>query len=116
MKSQTNDNFIGFWMNEDNSQTIEIYKLENSYYGKLIHTNILNSSNKVNNNVIIQMKKKSEKVLYGGMYDDLINKNQYEIKLKLTDQNHFYLKRFFRFLNKRYYWYRFENDSILAKN
>ncbi len=116
VKSQTKDNFIGFWINDDNSQTIEIYKLENSYYGKLIHTNIPNLSDKINSNVIIQMKKYSEKVLYGGTYDDLINKSDYEIKLKLTDQNHFYLKRFFKFLNKRHYWHRRENDSIIAIN
>ena len=116
MKSQTKDNFIGFWINDDNSQTIEIYKLENSYYGKLIHTNIPNSSNKINSNVIIQMKKDSEKILYGGTYDDLRNNKHYEIKLKLTDKNHFYLKRFFRFLNKRHYWHRLENDPEIAKN
>lgn len=116
MKSQSKDNFIGIWENEDNSQIIKIYINETSYYGKLIFTNIPDNAQKINQDIIIQMKKASNKVLFGGTYYDLLNNKDYEIKLKLTDQNHFYLKRFFRFLNKRHYWHRATNDTIIAKN
>ena len=107
--SQNTDNFIGFWENEEKTITVEIYKLENSYYGKLLKTTFKITDQNSYDNLIIQMVKRSEKVLYGGTYVDLSTNKSYEIKIKLKDNNHFFMKRFYRFLNKGYYWHRVVN-------
>jgi uncharacterized protein (DUF2147 family) len=108
-KSQSQDNFIGFWENDEKTINIEIYKLEDSYYGKLIKASSLKFRKQVGSNILIQMKKESDEVLFGGTFFDFEHNKEYEVKLKLIDKNHFYLKRYFRFLNKRHYWNRVEN-------
>ena len=107
--SQNTDNFIGIWQNDKKTITIEIYKLENSYYGKLLKTTFKTNNRNQNEDIIVQMKKDSEKVLYGGTYYNSNLNKSYEIKLRSIDYNTFYMKRFYRFLNKGYYWHRVVN-------
>jgi uncharacterized protein (DUF2147 family) len=98
------DDFLGYWSVEN--QVIEIYKMENSYYGKIIS----NDTNKNNNdrNVLIQMKKKKNKVLYGGTYYDAKINKRYEAKIKLIDKNTIRFKGFYGLFNKKYIWKRLE--------
>ena len=98
LKVQAQDNFLGFWENEDKTQIIEIYKSDSSYYGKIAHLKKTDSKEQV---ILIQMKKRDDKVLYGGTYfDENLNK-EYEVKLKLKNKDTIKIIGFYGFLNKR---------------
>lgn len=102
--SQNKDGFIGHWINTDKSITIEIYKNEESYYGKIINSTIPKIQNKKNETLIYQMSVRSNRKLYGGMLSDIIKNNQYEIKMKLINPTHMVIIRANRLFPKKQYW------------
>lgn len=97
------DKFIGNWMSEDCKLTIEIYIKKEAYYGKITSSENIEIKDKV---VLIQMIKKSESQLYGGMYYDEDLKSEYEAKLKLTDENTMRLKILSGLCGKTIVWHR----------
>ncbi|MCZ8197099.1 MAG: DUF2147 domain-containing protein [Flavobacterium sp.] len=102
--SQKSDDFIGYWINRDKSITIEIYKNEESYYGKISNSTIQKIQNKKNKILIYQMSARSNRKLYGGMFSDIIKNDQYEIKMKLINPTHMVISRANRLFPKKHYW------------
>lgn len=102
--SQTKDGFIGHWINTDKTTTIEIYKMEESYYGKIINSTTPKLQDLKNEIIIVQMRERNEKKLYGGTFYDILNNNQYEIKMKLIKPNQMVVIRANRIFPKKQYW------------
>ena len=102
--SQKSNDFIGYWINSDKTITMEIYKDEESYYGKIINSTIPKIQNKKNETLIYQMSVRSNRKLYGGMFSDIIKNDQYEIKMKLINPNHMVIIRANRLFPKKQYW------------
>jgi uncharacterized protein (DUF2147 family) len=110
MKSQeSSDKYIGFWENEEKTIQIEIFTTGSSYSGKIIKVTNTNCVQKLNSIIINSMINKRENVLYGGTYADFERKKEYEIKIKLVTENHFFIKRPHRFFNKKEHWHKISN-------
>lgn len=101
------DNFIGTWTIEEGAISIEIYKHKRSYYAK-----VKNSENKeiIGKDVLIQMAKKSDTILYGGTYYDDELQEDYEAKIILVDKDTMRLKVFTGLFHKVLVWHR-ENQT-----
>lgn len=100
------DKFIGFWTNENKTQTIQFYILNERYYARLVDSDSLYKKTNTQILIINQMDKRGKTVLFGGTYFDDKTKNEYEIKIKLVNENLFFLKRSRRLISKRKYWTR----------
>jgi hypothetical protein len=110
MKSQTNnDRYIGIWENEEKTIQIEMFKIGSSYSGKIINVTNANYVQKLNSIIINSMIHRRKNILYGGTYSNIKAKKEYEIKIKLVTENHFFIKRPHRFFNKKEHWYRILN-------
>lgn len=108
LKAQDKDCFIGFWANKKETQIIEIYKSDSSYYGKIYYLKDIEEKDIDNKIVIIQMKNRDNKILYGGTYLDSISKEEYEIKLKLINKNTIKFIGYNGFFNKTMLWHKVE--------
>jgi uncharacterized protein (DUF2147 family) len=102
-KQAVKDYFIGTWSNQN--QIVEIYKMDDSYYGKLLFNSETNQNMiKV---ILIQMKKRHN-TLYGGTYYDISIGKEYEAKIKLKDTNTLGFTGFYGIFNKKDYWKRIQ--------
>lgn len=106
------DKFLGFWTNESKTQTIQIYILNERYYGRLVDSDSLYRKTNTQVLIINQMDKRGKNVLFGGTYFDEITKNEYEIKIKLVNENCFFLKRSRRLFSKKKYWTIVDNNCL----
>lgn len=97
------DKFIGNWTAENDNLTIEIYFQKEAYYAKIKSCKNNQIVDKV---VLVQMIKKSETQLYGGMYYDDKLKSEYEAKLKILDNDTMRLKIMLGLYGKTVLWHR----------
>ncbi|MCZ8330646.1 MAG: DUF2147 domain-containing protein [Flavobacterium sp.] len=96
LKAQTKEekNFIGKWLTEDKTLTIEIYKDNGMFYGKVIKdTNPKTKKGlpSVGQIMVIEMKLKG-KNLEGGTIKDIDTGKEYDAKLVPIDNNKIRLK------------------------
>jgi uncharacterized protein (DUF2147 family) len=97
------DKFIGIWTAENENLTIEIYFQKEAYYAKIKSSENKKIKDKV---VLIQMIKKSDSHLYGGMYYDDKLKSEFEAKLKIIDDDTMRLKIMTGLCGKTVVWHR----------
>lgn len=92
-QSKEEKNFIGRWLTEDKSQTIEIYKENNMFYGKIIKAapKSKKAESGIGQLVLIAMKLKG-KNLEGGTVKDIDTGKEYDAKLFAVDANKIKLK------------------------
>lgn len=110
IKSQSNkDQYIGIWENEEKTIQIEMFKTGSSYSGKISKVTNANYEQKLNVIIINSMIFRRKNILYGGTYSNLKTKKEYEIKLKLVSENHFYIKRPHRIFGKKEHWHSVSN-------
>jgi uncharacterized protein (DUF2147 family) len=86
IRTQAQDNFLGYWKNEGGSQIIKIYKVDNQYYGEIIFRKEITLKEIKNKIILFKMKKKNKKTLYGGTYFDSNLNEEYEVKLELENE------------------------------
>ncbi len=86
MKTQAQDNFLGYWANEGRTQIIKIYKVDIQYYGEIIFREEIPLKEIKNKIILFKMKKKNKKILYGGTYFDYTLNQEYEVQLELENQ------------------------------
>lgn len=86
MKTQAQDNFLGYWTNEGRAQIIKIYKVDTQYYGEIIFRKEISLREIKNKMILFQMKKRNKKTLYGGTYFDYNLNKEYEVKLELENE------------------------------
>jgi uncharacterized protein (DUF2147 family) len=93
-QTKTEDNFIGKWLTEDKTLTIEIYKEKNMYYGKVIKATVAKTKKgeqSVGQIMIIEMKLKG-KNLEKGTIKDIDTNKEYDAKFIPVDANKIKLK------------------------
>lgn len=93
-QTKTIDNFLGKWLIEDKTLTIEIYKENKMYFGKVIKSTIEKTKKgvpAVGQVMIIEMKLKG-KNLEGGTVKDIDTNKEYDAKLIPVDADKIKLK------------------------
>jgi uncharacterized protein (DUF2147 family) len=85
IKMQAQDNFLGYWTDEDRTQIIKIYKEDTKYYGEIIFRKDITLKEIKNKIILFQMKKRNRKTLYGRTYFDYNLNEEYEVKLELEN-------------------------------
>ena len=85
IKTQAQDIFIGYWTNEGRTQIIKIYKEDSFYYGQIIFRRDRPLKEIKNKIVLVKMKMKKKKKLYGGTYFDCNLNKEYEVILELEN-------------------------------
>ncbi len=93
-QTKTEDNFIGKWLTEDKTTTVEFYKEKNMYYGKVVKCTIAKTKKgeqSVGQIMIIEMKLKG-KNLEGGTVKDIDTNKEYDAKFIPIDSNKIKLK------------------------
>jgi len=103
LSAMAQDRFTGNWYNAEDNQIIEIYPQGNTYYARIKWANNHLVGEEL---VLIQMKRKSDSVLYGGTYQDYESKVENEARIKLVDANTFRLRTFDGFFDKVSIWRR----------
>ena len=104
--SQEQDKFIGKWKNKQGT-VIEIYTINESrtiYCGKIISIQKNNSFQKVNDVIIISMKKANSEKLIGGTFFDEEKGTEYECRLKLNNDHKLTIVIIHGFFTKRRHW------------
>ena len=93
-QSKTDDNFIGKWLTEDKTTTVEFYKENNMYYGKVIKCTIAKTKKglpSVGQIMVIEMKLRG-KNLEAGTIKDIDTNKEYDAKFLPIDGNKIKLK------------------------
>ena len=93
-QTKTTDLFIGKWLTEDKTTTVEIYNEKTMYYGKVVKCNIEKTKKgvpSVGQMMIIEMKLKG-KNLEGGTVKDIDTNKEYDAKFIPIDSNKIKLK------------------------
>jgi uncharacterized protein (DUF2147 family) len=93
-QSKEEKNFLGKWLTEDKTATVEIYKEKNMYYGKVLKSTITKTEKGVpivGQIVVIEMKLKG-KNLEGGTVKDVEENEEYDAKFVPVDANKIKLK------------------------
>jgi uncharacterized protein (DUF2147 family) len=93
-QSKTSYNFIGKWITEDEALTIEMYKENNLYFGKVIKA--VNAKTKkgdmsVGQLIVNEMKLKNNN-LESGTVKDIDTGKDYSAKFSVIDNNNIKLK------------------------
>ena len=104
--SQEQDKFIGKWKNKDGT-IVEIYTTNESrtvYCGKIISIQKNNAFQKVDDVIIISMKKANAKKLFGGTFFDKQKGTEYECRLKLNNDHKLTLVIIHGFFTKSRHW------------
>lgn len=107
-QTKTTDLFIGKWLTEDKTTTVEIYKEKNMYYGKVVKCTIEKTKKgvpSVGQMMIIEMKLKG-KNLEGGTVKDIDTNKEYDAKFVPVDANKIKLKVSVMFLSHSEIWTR----------
>lgn len=104
IKIQAQDNFSGYWANEDTTQIIKIYKENSFYYGEIIFRKDRALKEIKNKIVLVKMKKKRN--LYGGTYFDYDLNKEYEVKFELKDAKTLYFNGFYEIFNINKVWHK----------
>lgn len=107
-QSKEEKNFIGKWLTEDKTLTIEIYKDKELFYGKVIKA--VNAKSKkgkpnVGQIIVIEMKMKG-KNLEGGTVKDIDTGKEYDAKFVPIDYNNIKLKVNVMLMNFNEVWTR----------
>ncbi len=93
-QTKTTDNFIGKWLTEDKTTTVEIYKDSNVYFGKVVKCTIAKTKKgepSVGQLIIADMNLKG-KNLEKGIVIDIDNGKKYDAKFVPVDTNNIKLK------------------------
>ena len=103
--SSAQNNFIGYWQNEDKTIVMQLYQQNSEYYAKVIA-----NASETQSIILIQMKKKSDKRLFGGTFYNPILKSENEARLKLTDENTIRMSVLSGLFNNIILWHRVRLD------
>jgi uncharacterized protein (DUF2147 family) len=93
-QTKTTDNFIGKWLTEDKTTTVEFYKENNMYYGKVVKCTMAKTKKgepSVGQIMVIEMKLKG-KNLEKGTIKDIDTNKEYDAKFISIDANKIKLK------------------------
>jgi uncharacterized protein (DUF2147 family) len=108
-QSKTTDNFIGKWITEDKALTIEMYKENNLYYGKVIKAMKAKTKKgdmSVGQLIVNEMKLKKNN-LEDGTVKDIDTGKDYNANFSIIDNNNIKLKvRVMPLLNFNEIWTR----------
>ena len=93
-QTKTTDNFLGKWLTEDKTTTVEFYKENNMYYGKVVKCTIAKTKKglpSVGQIMVIEMKLNG-KNLERGTVKDIDTNKEYDAKFVPVDANKIKLK------------------------
>lgn len=93
-QTKTTDNFLGKWLTEDKTTTVEFYKENNMYYGKVVKCTIAKTKKglpSVGQIMVIEMKLRG-KNLEAGTIKDIDTNKEYDAKFLPIDGNKIKLK------------------------
>ena len=101
--ARAQDHFVGNWHNATDNLVIEIYMQDKAYYAKIKSVENRQVPAEV---VLIQMKRKSDSVLYGGTFQNYKLKTENEARIKLVDHDTFRLREFDGLFDNVTVWHR----------
>ncbi len=100
MAGQVNDEYIGRWENKEKSAVIDIYAVNDMYYGKLVVPAVAGTPV-----ILVQMKRKKN-VLYGGTFQNTAKHTENEARVRLINDSTFVLKEFTGIFRHRSKWFK----------